>query len=460
MAATPGQPSCPPSGTPGPGRGEEAPQLLPTLSRGTVALCLLYYMRLQRGRRLREAARRRRAARHRRAQARQRQRFALLWLCRTLARAPGLAGLCQDPGSGGDGGLPRLLRERRLWSKARSSAFWEIVRAKAFSQWEWVENFRVSPGTFDYLCAQLRGAIQRRDTNMRRAIPADVRLAMTLWRLGACTEYRAVEQLFGVSRSTVCKILRDVCEAVVGILTPLYVRPPDPAEVAAGNGFPLPQLAGVLGSLHVPIRAPNENAAGYYNRHGWHSVVVQAAVDSRGCFWDINVGCPGRVTDTQVLCTSELYQRAQEGELFSGASQAIRGVQVPVYLLGGCSYPFLPWLMRPYRDEVLTPAQHRFNEYAAAARTVVGVAFGRLRGRWRCLTKRNDTDVSFLPTLIAACCTLHNVCEARGDVFQHCWMEHHADEQREEHPFDDGGEEEEDAEAVAIRDALASALRG
>lgn len=440
------------------GPAEEAARLLPALSRGAVALCLLLLARLQRGRRLREAARRRRAAHRRRAQARARRHFALLWLCRALLLAPRGPGPGPGAGPGGGGGGPAgLLRARRLWSRARSSAFWAPVRAKAFSPREWAEHFRVAPATFDFLCAQLRGAIQRRDTNMRRAIPADVRLAMTLWRLGACTEYRAVEQLFGVSRSTVCKILRDVCEAVVGILTPRFVQAPDPAEVAAGNGFPLPQLAGVLGSLHVPIRAPNENAAGYYNRHGWHSVVVQAAVDSRGCFWDISVGCPGKITDAQVLCASELYQRAQEGELFPEGAQEVGGVPVPVYLLGSRSYPFFPWLMRPYREEVLSPAQQRFNEYAAAARTVVGVAFGRLRGRWRCLTKRNDTDVSFLPTLIAACCTLHNVCEARGDAFQAGWMEAEP-ERREEQPFDDGTEE--DVEAVEIREALALALRG
>lgn len=467
MAAIPRAPSCPAAAS---SHGDEAGRLLPALSRGTVALCLLHALRLQRGRRLCQADHRRRAARHRRAQARSRRRFALLWLCRLLARENGLPGPWPrgvgGRHGGGTGALPRLLRERRLWSKSRSSAFWEIVRAKAFSAWEWGENFRVSPGTFDYLCAHLRNAIQRRDTNMRRAIPADVRLAMTLWRLGACTEYRAVEQLFGVSRSTVCKILRDVCEAVVGILTPLYVRPPDPAEVAAGNGFPLPQLAGVLGSLHVPIRAPNENAAGYYNRRGWHSLVVQAAVDSRGCFWDINVGCPGRVTDAQVLCASELYQRAQGGELFPGGSRDVSGVQVPIYVLGGCSFPFLPWLMRPYRAAALSPSQRRFNEYADAARTVLAVAFGRLRGRWRCLTKRNDTDISFLPTLIAACCTLHNICENRGDAFQACWMEEEQEEReeeeeaepREEQPSEEG--EEEDAEAVEIRDALAWALRG
>ncbi|CAM4689919.1 unnamed protein product [Lepidochelys olivacea] len=433
--AAPAPPSCP----------------LPALSRGAVALCLLHYLRLQRGRRLREAARRHRAARRRRARARWGRRFALLWRAGSPAAGPG-------PRPAGRPPLPRPppapARERRLWSKARSSAFWDTVRAKAFGPGEWADNFRLGPATFDYLCGRLRGAIQRRDTNMRRAIPAEVRLAMTLWRLGACTEYRAVEQQFGVSRSTVCKILRDVCEAVVAILTPAYVAAPAGPRAA---GFPAPpQLAGVLGALHIPIRAPNENAAGYFNRRGWHSVVLQAAVDARGCFWDVNVGCPGRQTDAQVLRASELYQRAQRGELFPGAARDVGGVQVPVYLLGGPSYPLLPWLMRPYRAGELTPAQRRFNEYAAAARTVVGVAFGRLRGRWRCLQKRNDTDVSFLPTLIAACSTLHNVCEMHGDVFQPRWMVEE-EEEEEEDPVEDG--EGEDGAAAEIREALALTLR-
>ena len=32
--------------------------------------------------------------------------------------------------------------------------------------------------------------------------------------------------------------------------------------------------------------------------------------------------------------------------------------------------------------------------------------------------KRNDTDVSFMPTLVtASCCVLHNLCEVHGDSF-------------------------------------------
>lgn len=424
-----------------------------SLSRGAVALCVLFYLRLQRGRRLREAARRLRAARHRRARARGRRRFAALWLGARL----------------GPGSVPAG-RERRLWSKARSSAFWETVRAKAFSRGEWAENFRLGPATFDFLCGRLRAAIQRRDTTMRRAVPAEVRLALTLWRLGACTEYRAVEQQFGVSRSTVCKILRDVCEAVVAILAPAYAAPP-----AAAAGFALPQLAGVLARLRVPIRAPPEDAASYSDGRGWHAVVLQAAVDARGCFWDIEVSRPGLG-----LRGSALYRRAQRGGLCPAPPAQLGGVTVPAYLLGRPGDPLLPWLLRPFGGAEASRRQgrRRFNAGAAAARAAAAGALGRLRGRWRCLQKRNDTDLAFLPTLLAACCLLHNVCQARGDPCPPRWLAPppgellggEGGEEEEEEGLRDGEEGDGDGEegrggaaaaaARRIREALAAALQG
>ena len=36
--------------------------------------------------------------------------------------------------------------------------------------------------------------------------------------------------------------------------------------------------------------------------------------------------------------------------------------------------------------------------------------------------KRNDTDVSFMPTLVSACCILHNLCEVHGDGFDDDWL--------------------------------------
>ena len=49
-------------------------------------------------------------------------------------------------------------------------------------------------------------------------------------------------------------------------------------------------------------------------------------------------------------------------------------------------------------------------------------AFGRLKGRWRSLLKRNDSAVKFLPTYVTACCVLHNICELYNDSFEEDWL--------------------------------------
>ena len=71
----------------------------------------------------------------------------------------------------------------------------------------------------------------------------------------------------------------------------------------------------------------------------------------------------------------------------------------------------------------LTREQKRFNYQLSRARVVVECAFGRLKGRWRSIMKRNDTNVSFMPTLVTACCILHNLCEIHGDSFDDNWLE-------------------------------------
>ena len=48
-------------------------------------------------------------------------------------------------------------------------------------------------------------------------------------------------------------------------------------------------------------------------------------------------------------------------------------------------------------------------------------AFVHLKGRWRCLLKRNGTKFSFLLNVIPVCCILHNLCEVHGDAFDEKW---------------------------------------
>ena len=139
---------------------------------------------------------------------------------------------------------------------------------------------------------------------------------------------------------------------------------------------------------------------------------MQAVADHRYCFTNIYIGWPGSVHDARVFKNSDLYIKGQNGSLDPTTDKIINGVKVPLVVLGDPAYPLLPWLMKPYTDNRrLTPAARTFNYRLSQARIVVENAFGRLKGRWRCLLKRNDAQLQHIPHVIAACVTLHNICE-------------------------------------------------
>ena len=137
---------------------------------------------------------------------------------------------------------------------------------------------------------------------MRKAIPVEQRVALTLWFLAIGTDFHTIGHLFGVSKSTVCVVTKQVCNALVSILLPKYIR------FSSGDGlievvdgfkhkFGFPQCAGVVDGTHVPIVSPVEYPADYYNPKGFHSILMQGTVNHLGHFIDIYIGWPGWVHD-------------------------------------------------------------------------------------------------------------------------------------------------------------------
>jgi len=143
---------------------------------------------------------------------------------------------------------------------------------------------------------------------------------------------------------------------------------------------------------------------------------MQAVVDFKGIFLDVYLGWPGKVYDARVLSNSLFYAKAQEGTLLPDWKKRLGGVDVPLFILGDPAYPAPPWLMKAYPvHDLMSRKQKHFNYRQSRARMVVENAFGRLKGRWRCLLKRNDCHVRNVVSITLPCVVLHNICEMFND---------------------------------------------
>ncbi|KAI7800694.1 putative nuclease HARBI1 [Triplophysa rosa] len=280
----------------------------------------------------------------------------------------------------------------------------------------------MSRETFMSLANELQPALQKKITNWRKTI-------------------QTVAELFGIGEETLCILIREVCHGIKKLMLKKYIHLPYGNELEQNvSGFAkrgMPFCVGAIDGTHIPIIAPTENPADYHNRKGWYSAILQGIVDHKMCFTDIYVGW---LHDARVLANSDIYilaEHRQGGYLYAREhSGNINGLEIPLYLIGDPAYP-------------LKNEKRIFNHRLSSARIIVEHAFGRLKGRWRCLLKRNDININTVSDVVVACCVLHNFCELHGEQYPDNWD---CPQECVERPV--ANNREDSVSAVSIRDAL------
>lgn len=141
---------------------------------------------------------------------------------------------------------------------------------------------------------------------------------------------------------------------------------------------------------------------------------VQGIVDDETRFLDIVTGWPGGMNLSRLLKFSGLYKMCEAGERLNGNPKKLpEGIEIREYIVGGASYPLLPWLITPFESENSVCG---FNEKHEAARLLAVKAFSMLKGSWRILNKVMwRPDKTKLPSIILVCCLLHNIIIDCGD---------------------------------------------
>ncbi|KAM9143899.1 uncharacterized protein ACDP82_007612 [Pangshura tecta] len=311
--------------------------------------------------------------------------------------------------------------DRRYWARETSTEWWDRIVMHGWDDEQWLQNFRMRKSTFLELCAELAPALRRKDTRMRAALTVEKRVAIAVWKLATPDCYRSVAKQFGVGKSTVGAVVMQVCRAINRLLLRRTVTLGNVQEIIDGfEAMGFPNCGGAIDGTHIPILAPDHLAREYINRKGYFSMVLQALVDHRGRFTDINAGRSGKVHDAHIFQNTGLYRKLHSGTFFPDQKIPMGDVEMPIVILGDPAYPLLPWLMKPYTGK-LDSSKERFNNRLSRCRMIVERAFGRLKGRWRCLFGRLDLDEENIPMVIAACCILHNICEVKGEKFPQEW---------------------------------------
>ncbi|CAM4685680.1 unnamed protein product [Lepidochelys kempii] len=311
--------------------------------------------------------------------------------------------------------------ERRFWASEIGTDWWDHIVLQVWDDSQWLRNFHMHEGTFMELCDLLSPALKCMNTKMRAALTVEKQVAIALWKLAMPNSYRSVGNQFGTGKSTVGAAVMQVANAIKDLLISRVVTLGNVQVIVDGfaaMGFP--NCGGATDGTHIPVLAPEHQASEYINRKGYFSIVLQALVDHKGRFTNINVGWPGKVHDARIFRNSGLFQKLQERAFFPDQKITIGDVEMPTVILGNPAYPLMPWLMKPYTGS-LDSSQELFNYRLSKSRMVVECAFGCLKVCWRSLLTRSDLSETNIPTVITACCVLHNICESKGETFMAGW---------------------------------------
>ncbi|XP_024516299.1 protein ANTAGONIST OF LIKE HETEROCHROMATIN PROTEIN 1-like [Selaginella moellendorffii] len=287
----------------------------------------------------------------------------------------------------------------------------------------WKASFRMSRASFARLLEILGPVLERQEP---ADIPADRKLAATLYRLAHGATIKVVARKFGISTGSCSKAFYDVCKGLEEKLGHLFDFPTSSERLTSISGefaaVGLPHCCGALGCTNFAVeRPPGEMGIDYFDHTRNYSVVMQGVVDSRSRFLDISVGWPGCIPPAAILLKTRFYSRVREShELLQGPPLDLGGgIFIPRYVLGDRSYNLQPWLITPYSqpEDSSFDLTALFNKAHRHAMRPLRRAFGMLKEQWQLLktTQRVDS-IELLPFIVAASCVLQNFLIDNGEA--------------------------------------------
>ncbi|KAG0423796.1 hypothetical protein HPB47_000440 [Ixodes persulcatus] len=226
------------------------------------------------------------------------------------------------------------------------------------------------------------------------------------------TKKRSVGDRFGLSKSTVCRVVHRVGLAILTHSPNFVSWPTEKKALHIISGFEakagFPGVLGAIDGSHIVCKGlQGKDAQSYINRHGLPSVLLQAICDHEAKFLHFSAGDPGSMHDAR------MYRRSELPTILTADKFPFDS-----HLLGDGAYPLRQSLLVPYRNNGRLTEQHRkYNTKHATTRVAIERAFGILKGRFRRLKYIEARRPERIVTTIVAACVMHNACMEWRNIY-------------------------------------------
>ncbi|XP_050065032.1 uncharacterized protein LOC126553960 [Aphis gossypii] len=115
----------------------------------------------------------------------------------------------------------RKVAKKKLWVKTwilrrnQLGASNTLLRELALEDQQSYFNFlRINESMFNILLQKIEPKIQKKDTMMRTALPAKLKLELALRYLATGDSYKTLQYMYRVGKSSICEFIPEVFEAI------------------------------------------------------------------------------------------------------------------------------------------------------------------------------------------------------------------------------------------------------
>ncbi|XP_068234079.1 uncharacterized protein [Palaemon carinicauda] len=156
---------------------------------------------------------------------------------------------------------------------------------------------------FQETVEKLTPRLQKQSTFMREPFQVGLKLAATLRLLATGNSDQSLQYGFRVEASTICKLIPEVCKAIITVYKDKVLRclktEEEWKEVAArlSSRWNYHKCLGAVDGKHIAIMKPPNAGSYYYNYKGFHSIVLMAVADTNYKFIYVDVGAEGYASD-------------------------------------------------------------------------------------------------------------------------------------------------------------------